>query len=515
MTLSKSRKVVLNVEQLETRFAPATLVNATTLTYRDFDGDNVRVKFSKPILDAANANAIFSFDTGSVDGSNATPQQLRSINLAGIDSATGTSITTRATRSSVHGGDGFAAVGEIDALFLNLGKVTIDGDLGRFRTGTEGVGRGAAGLTVQSIGRFGTSTGAVDLSTIIAGAVPKITVKSDINEASIVVVGNIRSFTIGGSLIGGSLSLFGRVGNLTIGGSVIAGSGDNSGRIIVGQTRSINIAGSIHGGTGENSGAISASRLGSLIVGGSVIGGSGGNSGRIGNATFGARTIRIGGDLQGGAGDSSGSIVGKHIGRLTITGSLRGGTGAFQNNGVILVDDDIGAATIGDMIGTSTNPALISARGSAAPTATKDLAIGKVTVKGRAEFAQIAAGFGATGLARNADAQIGAVRIGGDAIALTIVAGVLTGANAFFGDGNDVKMAGANVKDVDTVSSRIKNVIIDGQVLGTFGGVDHFGIVAENVAAVKVGGASLPLLRGNSNDDVPLGITDDFGVHEV
>src|SRR5436309_9446565 len=69
------------LESLESRLAPATLVNPTTLTYQDVDGDNVTVRFSKPVLSNVNADNVFFFDTGSVNGDNSTPQQLQEIGL--------------------------------------------------------------------------------------------------------------------------------------------------------------------------------------------------------------------------------------------------------------------------------------------------------------------------------------------------------------------------------------------------------------------------------------------------
>lgn len=44
------RKEVPGIEPLEGRIAPATLVNPSTLTFTDFEGDFVTVKFSKPIF---------------------------------------------------------------------------------------------------------------------------------------------------------------------------------------------------------------------------------------------------------------------------------------------------------------------------------------------------------------------------------------------------------------------------------------------------------------------------------
>src|SRR5262249_16749717 len=120
----------LRLEPLDSREVPATLVNASTLTYQDVDGDTVRVSFSKAILTPGNVNTVFIFDTGTADSGNSTGQQLRRIDLTGLGAtATGVGITTTAARSSATGGDGFAAVGQINATGIDLGAVTIDGDL--------------------------------------------------------------------------------------------------------------------------------------------------------------------------------------------------------------------------------------------------------------------------------------------------------------------------------------------------------------------------------------------------
>ena len=82
------------------------------------------------------------------------------------------------------------------------------------------------------------------------------------------------------------------------------------------------------------------------------------------------------------------------------------------------------------------------------------------------------------------------------------------------GNGDDAKMSGG-VTDSAGISSKIASVTIGGQALGTVGGADFFGIVAENVGAVKIGGTPLVLTLGISNDDFFVGITGDFKVREV
>jgi hypothetical protein len=62
------------IEPLEARIAPATLLNPTTVTYQDIDGDNVTVKLNKAVLDESTINDVLKFSTGAVDGCNTTPQ---------------------------------------------------------------------------------------------------------------------------------------------------------------------------------------------------------------------------------------------------------------------------------------------------------------------------------------------------------------------------------------------------------------------------------------------------------
>src|SRR5579862_185422 len=72
-----------SLEPLEGRIAPAAIVSpGNALTYTDKHGDLVTVKFSQAIVNTGDANLIFKFDTGSVDGfTTTTQQQLELIDL--------------------------------------------------------------------------------------------------------------------------------------------------------------------------------------------------------------------------------------------------------------------------------------------------------------------------------------------------------------------------------------------------------------------------------------------------
>src|SRR5262245_44217999 len=185
----------LVVEQLECRYAPATLVNPFTVTYQDVDGDNVTVKISKPLFQAATINNVFDFKPAGVNGSNTSPQQLRTIDLS-ILAAGGTSLTLTATHSPVHGGNGFDNLGFLNAGNLDLGSVTIDGDLGRMSAGDANLATaGLVSLQALSMGRYGTTTQAPggDLNTVLFGKVASIAIRQDVVAAQVQVAGNASS----------------------------------------------------------------------------------------------------------------------------------------------------------------------------------------------------------------------------------------------------------------------------------------------------------------------------------
>ena len=133
--------------------------------------------------------------------------------------------------------------------------------------------------------------------------------------------------------------------------------------------------------------------------------------------------------------------------------------------------DDIGSLIVtGSLIGNSNpdgdSPVIIAARGqhTVLPGATSDLAIGRIAIGGRVEFAIILAGYDTRLVPRNADAQIGAVTVGGDWIASTIVAGVVDGGNGF-GNSLDAKIGLGT--DTLGIVSKIASITIGGLALGT------------------------------------------------
>ena len=141
---------------------------------------------------------------------------------------------------------------------------------------------------------------------------------------------------------------------------------------------------------------------------------------------------------------------------------------------------------------------------------------GDINIGGRVEWANLLAGYDLGLNAINGDAQIGTVRVGGDWAASNLVAGVMNSAssNTSFGDANDASIGAGN----PSILAEIGHVTINGLVFGSPASVnnsDHFGLVAEQVVAVTIGGHAVALTSGPHNDDVSIGETSDFTVHEV
>ena len=611
------RPTLLAVEELEPRRAPAVLVNAHTVTFTDVDGDHVTVKTSQGTFSLSQ----FTFAASGLG------EQLQEIDLHDQPAFAGANLTITAKRMAA-GGDGFVNVGAIFArdfaggVGIDLGAVTVRGDLGRITAGDSTTAtRALKALTVQSLGRFGTSTQAPggSLESDILGALGSLRVNGDVDTAFVnvqgAVDGKINKVLVGGSLIGaagslsgavqtsgdlgpvqiagdvqggagslsGEIQSSGKMAGITIGGSLLGAAGDSSGEIFAnGDLGPVTMRGNMQGGAGTLSGHIQANgKLAALTIGGSLIGGAGSTSGQVqlnadtgpvsirGNMQGGAGTLSgqiqangklagltIGGSLVGGTADDSGAIDGSaDVGRILIGGDVRGGsvsgsaslnksgcilgqhfakiriggsviagsntgTGTLTDSGAIRAADDIGSLTVGgSLVGNSTNLALVTARGQAAPTPGSDVAIGRLTVGGSVELALILAGYDTStspsfGKGVNADAQIGTIHVGGDWVASSAAAGARPGVHGF-GSG-DAKLSGGGVTDTAGTLSQIGSIIIDGQALGTVGGTDQYGFVAERIGALSVGGTAIGLTPGPHNDHaVPVGATGDLHVDEV
>lgn len=376
----------------------------------------------------------------------------------------------------------------------------------------------------------GSSTGIVQLGGKLAGLTIGGSFLAGPGQGGgrILCAGDMGVLTIGGDLrstgaSAGTVFCGGKLAAVKIGGSIVGG-GDNSAVIRGGEMGPVRIAGDLVGGLGDNSAKIvSDGNLASVTIGGSIIGGVGDFSANVVSAgALGALKIAV--DLRGGTPtnggdpsiDGSGYVEAQRIGSVFIGGSIVAGSDftagdAPTKNASIRARDDIGSLTVkGSLAGNSFGDdvdVIISARGKAGvgPGVTTDVAIGKISIGGGMTFARILAGFDPELGGANADAQIGAVTIGGDVLSANIIAGVKPGADGF-GNFNDAKLSGMGVLK-DTADglgaiSRIASIVIKGHALGTLASNDNavFGIEAQRLGMIKVGGIALFLRPGAGND---------------
>ena len=382
------------------------------------------------------------------------------------------------------------------------------------------------------------------------GSVGPMLVTGDFLSSS-AVGKNFGTITIGGSVIGtqagtGLIRATGGMGLVTVRGNLVGGNGDNSGEISSGgSTLAVSVGGSLLGGGGAHSGEINvAVNAGLIHVGQDVTGGASDNSGRIevggstpgisiGGSLNGARhndtgeikvggsagIVTIGGNINGGDNRAPGAITNTgylqagHFTSVTVNGSIFSGlnttVGTLANSGAIRAANDIPLIHVfGSLVGNDTNPVVISARGLATvlPTATTNLAIGSLSVGGRMTYTNVEAGYNLAGTAVNGDAQIGTVLVTGDMIASNIVAGISNGGDGKFGDGNDALVAGTSA----AILAKIGSVSVGGQALGTpsiISGTDSYGIEAESIPILLIGGISQAPILGAHNDNITLSRT--------
>jgi hypothetical protein len=406
---------------------------------------------------------------------------------------------------------------------LASGKIASIGIAGNVLGGS---GAGSGSVFGGFDAAFAGDIGAVKIGGRIEGG-------SGVSSAVISSTGKIASVTIGPAkavdqvlLKGGagdwSGAIFSRggMGAVKIMGHIEGGGGDFSGAIVArdlinfatdraGDIAAVTVAGRVQGGTGDYSGIISSDgKLASATIG-SLIGGDGDRSGtvRAGQGLLSAGNtgaIAIKGALTGGAGDQSGGVVAEgKIASITVDLSASGGT--------IRAGDDIGALTFKQNVdGTK-----VSARGQAVQGATKDVAIGAITVGGNVANAQFLAGYDTALTASNPDAQIGTVIVKGNWTASDLVAGVLDAGAAGFGDAGDVAIPGLdNAKIVSSIAS----IVITGSVSGTPGiDGDHFGFTAQKIGAFKAAGVATPQPPLNALADGQFfdAVTDEVTVREI
>jgi hypothetical protein len=567
----------LRVESLEARRTPATLINPKTVTFQDADGDTVKVAFSKPVLTAANKDAVFHFNTGTVDGSTSA-QQLETLDLTGLPA--GLSVSVSAVQAGA--GNGTVDVGWIKADTLDEGAVSVSGDLGRLTAGDATTKTpGVKSLTVGSLGARGlvTQGGAGTLATVVAGALSKLTVTGDVTGSSVSATGaadgKIGAVKIGGSLRAdaaladtGLIKATGAITSLTVSGEIVGGAGANSGVHSGGLLGAVTVGGSVTGGAGDRSAAILGDAgIKSVTIGGSVSG-IGNQSGSIiagieelagGTPTAGGNlgAVTIGGDLRGGNGAYSAAImaletnvgtpntpqfVGGKLTSVTVAGDLVGGGGRYSAG--VYAGESIGAVNVQSLTGGGgyASAGVITALGS----------IKSVTVTGA-----VTGGGGDFSGAVFAANVLGAVKVGGDVTGAAgyrsgsfsgyDLTGVTIGGKVTGGAGGGsggikanhnlglVKVAGDwtaasiaagvnpqndgffDTADDTRTAGTIAGITIGGKVNGTAAAGDHFAFIATQIKALSIAGKKITLQAGPTNDDlVPSTVTTgDFRVVEL
>jgi uncharacterized repeat protein (TIGR01451 family) len=204
-------------------FAPVISSNGKRATF-DLEGDRESITVSRGTLSPGN----FTFFT--IDGGT-----LRSVLHLADAEFNGVSLRVSA-KPSAHGtGDGVAHLGAIEASGIDLGSVTISGDLGRVAAGDGDPRKPAVGrLKIGSVGALGSATQPEEivepLHSIVSGAVGALIVKGSVNHAMLDVRGDLRSILIGGDWDGsergttaGLLRVTGDIGSMRVKGSVIGG----------------------------------------------------------------------------------------------------------------------------------------------------------------------------------------------------------------------------------------------------------------------------------------------------
>ena len=529
------------------------VVGTKQVRWTDIDGDLVTLTVSKGVLGDAfgqlNTDAVNLVSKGTVGGLELLLLNLNNRAFAGAN----VSVTAEKQPGFPGTTNGRVDVGylqtatfipsELQVRGVDLGTVTIDGDLAKLTVGDQFSTPAIRRLDVYSLGVNATTlSGLTDTfrntQSDVLGPISTVKVKTDVAGYLHIVgaeFGNIGTLTVGGALKGGAdensgrITASGKIARATLG-SIVGGAGANSGLLsgtdlTNGVLGTVTVLGDVRGGTGPSSGTIfSTLNLASVTIKGSLVGGSGsGSGGIVAGGTI--SKIVIDQDVKGGDSiattflDKSGYISATQLSSVKISGSITAGKDlgrGIASSGSIRADV-IGSLEItGNVTGHKstgatdpTVPVIISASGL-----TNLLAIKNVKIGGDVKDAEILAGYASSntaaqftagnlprGTAINGDASIGTVDIGGAVTALNIVAGAEPDADKRFGTvGNTMIKQVANVSRNDFfLFSQIASVIIRGAV-ETNDAI--YGVVAQTIGSVKFGptGTVVPLTAGPGND---------------
>ncbi len=421
----------------------------------------------------------------------------------------------------LRGGAG-ALSGIITSAAGNIGLVKIGGDLRG--GGGDDSGRVAgvdlAGVTVRGamIGGAGKRSAQIAATHSLTSVKIGGSLEGAGDDSAQITSGhNLGAITVGGSLIGGgeNSATIGlkddgdekqTVGPITVGGSIIGGVGQNSGMIrafnpdIHDFFGAIKVAGDLRGADNNMTGSVIVGNATSITFGGSILGGTGTNTGYISGLAVGS--VSIGHDVRGTDLGGGGTLVANGylefttVGSLTVGGSIVAGStkgGTTTPKSGLYASQGFGSITIkGSLIGQADNPVTLYAGSLAGDPVENNVVLKSLTIGGRVENAWLFAGVKKDGTVLNGNAQIGAVKVGGDWIASMLGAG-FDSVDGFIGDGDDVIIAGGT-------RSKIASIVIGGAILGRVGATDTFGFVAHEIGSFRYNGLAVVLQKGAGND---------------
>lgn len=463
--------VVLVAEPNLTPIAPTSIsADSKTATFLQEDGDTLTIKTNKGEFTAGN----FLFEalpSGLGTGAGRLEQILLDAGDFGSAFA-GAKITASVTKGT--NGNGFADVGSVNALGIDLAAFKLAGDLGKIDAGDSNFKTAGLGtLSVLSLGAKGnltyTANAQANFTSSIEGKLGSLHVTAGtlteantptlpltagtLGQAFVDVVAdgaaaNNKFAGIGKVLIDrvdptnftgvneavrnsdttvaytpGTVRAAGPIGSVLVKNILAGGSSDFSGDIWSRTAiKSVTIGSSLLGGSGRASGGIVAGsldenssgggKLGTVKIKGDIFGGDGFGSGVV-VAAGGIGAVTVGGNIQGGAATSSGSIIsGGGITSLTIKGSLF--VGDVTGAGSIGASGNIGAINVTDSI-TADNG------GSALAGIFTDGSIASITAGSMTSNGGVGviSAFGKPG----GGAAIGSVKVTGDVTGWEIAAG--------------------------------------------------------------------------------------------
>jgi hypothetical protein len=405
--------------------------NGSTVTVTDIDGDIVTIYFGGDWL--TSADVTYAPD-GSIDMIDLTSL------ASGAQHAIGSRILnlTIAVKTLAGGtGDGKVNVGFINAKGVALGKVQMQGNLGRIDAGDASGKSGIRSLAVN--GDFGFSKGFPQFSHIHGG---------------------LNKLLVSGSMVGGAMQIDGILRSIAI-------TGDFNGAPVGGQGALAEIS-----RDGIESYAIQAGLTPAGVLLAEAIG-----------------KIKLGGSLKGGAIVSTKDFGTMTMGDFTAGGLFSGGKmHSIKVRGTMSTENEA-------------SPLSMTARNG----------IDTLVINGDVKNARILAGYTKDGDAVNPDARIGKVVVKGNWIQSSLVAGVEDSTGDGFGQ-NDTLIPGDTTP---SIVSSIAKVIIKGTASGSPGGGDHFGIVAQQIGRVSIGGIPVNLQAGAADNILVDETNGDFRVVEL